>query len=70
MFNKWILKRNWNFENQNAWENLVSQNTGETHRGMQTIREYVKDLEDRFNKQSIDLTGIPEKINEYMEERL
>ena len=28
---------------------------------MQTIREYVKDLEDRFNKQSIDLMGIPEE---------
>jgi len=49
---------------------LVSQNTGEKHKGMQIIREYVKDLEDRFNKQSIDLMGIPEKINEYMEESL
>ena len=37
---------------------------------MQIIREYVKDFEDRFNKQSIDLMGIPEKINEYTEESL
>lgn len=66
-----IKKRLEIIENQNAWENLVSQNTGEKHKGMQTIREYVKDLEDRFNKQSIDLMGIPEEGKwVYRKERL
>lgn len=37
---------------------------------MQTIREDVKDLEDRFNKHNIDIWEFQKKVTEYMEHRL